>query len=164
MAFSRFPDDSLPTTPPTVGASSTPSAPTPSAPTPSARIKVRKTHSQPTLWAIAAVFFLLGAAASTLTIWQLHKLYRATIAPVIDVEGTVQAKYGYQEDADKLRPSPSGYFIDSPGVGRVYLTGQPLNNYVGQRITANGSVSGICGPKSIPCYPLVEVRDINFAE
>ncbi|MFK8186004.1 MAG: hypothetical protein AB8B99_21725 [Phormidesmis sp.] len=145
MAFTSFPDQS----------------PTPST---SPRIKVRKTHSQPTLWAVATLFFLLGSAASVLTIWQLHKLYRATVAPVIEVTGTVQAKYSYQEDENELRPAPSGYFIESQGTGRVYLTGKPLNSYVGQRVQANGSIAGICGPKSLPCYPLVEVREINFTE
>jgi len=142
MAFSSFPDSS-------------------SADVPSRRIRVRKTHSQPALWAIATVSFLLGAAATGLTTWQLHKLYRATVAPVVDVEGKLQAQYSYQEDSDELRPSPSGYFVESPGVGRVYLTGKPLNSYVGQDIKANGSVAGICGPKSLPCYPLVELRDVQ---
>ena len=145
MAFSSFPDSS-------------------SAPAPSARIKVRKTHSQPALWAIATVSFLLGSAATGLSIWQLHRLYRATVAPIVDVEGKVQAKYGYQEDADELRPAPSGYFVESPGVGRVYLTGRPLNDYVGQSVQATGSVSSVCGPKSLPCYPLVEVRDVQFSD
>lgn len=145
MAFSSFPDSS-------------------SASAPSLRTKERRTHSQPALWAIASIFFLLGSATTGLAIWQLHKLYRATVAPVVEVEGTVQAKYSYQDDVDELRPAPSGYFIESPGVGRIYLTGQPLNDYVGQRIQANGSVSGICGPKSIPCYPLVEVRELRLGQ
>ena len=85
----------------------------------------------------------------------------ATIAPVVTVEGTVQAKYSYQEN-DELRPAPNGYFIESPGIGRVYLTGQPLNSSVGKPIEVQGSVSAICGPKSIPCFPQVNVRDINF--
>ena len=146
MAFTSFPDSS---------AANEPTR---------RRIKVRKTHSQPALWAVASVFFLFGSAATGFTIWQLHNLYRATVAPVITVEGKVQAKYGYQEDADELTPAPSGYFVETPGVGRVYLTGKPLNDYVGQQVEANGSAAGICGPKSIPCYPLVEVRDIQFAQ
>lgn len=119
-------------------------------------------HSQLTLWSVATLFFLLGAAASSLVIWQLHKLYRATIAPLVTVEGTLQAKYGYQA-GDKAQPAPDGYFVESSGMGRVYLTGQPLNAYVGQSIQAQGSVVGICGPKSIPCFPLVEVREVGLA-
>jgi hypothetical protein len=92
----------------------------------------RKIHAQPTLWLIAAVFFLLGSAVSTLLVWQLHKLYRATIAPVIIVEGKVQAQYGKQ-DTNKLSPEPDGYFIASEGIGRVYLTGQPFNSYLNLR-------------------------------
>lgn len=130
----------------------------------SSRVSVRKMHSQPALWAIATVSFLIGSTATALAAWQLHKLYRATVAPVVDVSGIVQAKYNYADDADELRPEPSGYFIESPGVGRVYLTGKPLDGYVGETVTANGSVSGVCGPKSIPCYPLVEVRDIRYVE
>lgn len=128
---------------------------------PQKKLRVKKERSQPTLWSIAAVFFLFGAAASTLTIWQLHKLYRATVAPVIAVEGTVQAKYSYQ-DSNELSPAPNGYFIESAGLNRVYLTGQPLDSYVGQTVKAQGSVTGICGPKSIPCYPLIEVREVGI--
>ena len=125
--------------------------------------KVAKVHSQPTLWSVAAVSFTLGAAVSALTLWQLSKLYAATIAPVITVEGTVQAKYGYQSgDEDEVSPAPSGYFVNTPGVGRVYLTGKPLNDKVGQPVKALGSVSGICGPKSVPCYPIVTVRELTI--
>ena len=124
------------------------------------RRRPAKEHSQPTLWSVAAVFFMLGAAASTLTVWQLHKLYVATVAPVITVEGTVQAKYSYQED-NELSPDPNGYYVNSPGIGRVYLTGTALDSYVGKPVEALGSVSGICGPKSVPCYPIVEVRGIE---
>ena len=119
-----------------------------------------KERSQLTLWSVATVFFILGSAATAVVIWQLHRLYRATIAPLVTVEGVVQAKYGY-EAGDEPTPAPTGYFVDSSGIGRVYLTGQPLNSYVGQPILARGSVSGVCGPKSIPCYPLVEVREIG---
>lgn len=120
----------------------------------------RREHSQPALWTVACVSFLLGAAASTLAIWQLHKLYQATIAPVVVVQGKLQAKYNYQ-DGDELSPAPGGYFIESSSVDRIYLTGQPLNSYVGQTVSVQGSVSGICGPKAIPCYPLVQVREVN---
>lgn len=124
----------------------------------------KKERSQVTLWSVATVFFLLGSAITTLTIWQLHNLYRATIAPVVTVEGTLKAKYGYQQTSNnELTPAPGGYYIDSPGIGRVYLQGKPLDSYVGQTIKAQGSVSGICGPKSIPCYPLVEVREVGAA-
>ena len=123
--------------------------------------RAAKEHSQPTLWSVAAIFFTLGAAASALTVWQLHKLYVATVAPVITVEGTVQAKYSYQED-NELSPDPNGYYVNSPGIGRVYLTGKPLDSYVGKPVEALGSVSGVCGPKSVPCYPIVEVRDIQI--
>lgn len=116
-------------------------------------------HSQPTLWGVALLFFLLGSAVSTLIVWQLHRLYRATVAPVVVVEGTVQVKYSYKE-SDELAPAPSGYFIESSGIERIYLTGKPLNSYVGQKISVQGSVSGICGPKSVPCFPLIEVREI----
>lgn len=122
--------------------------------------RLMKEHSQPTLWAVATVSFLLGAAASTLVIWQLHKLYRATVAPVVTVEGTLQAKYGYKDSDKELTPPPTGYYITSPGVGRVYLTGKPMNDYVGKTVKASGSVAGTCGPKSIPCFPLIEVREI----
>lgn len=130
---------------------------TASSPRPRRAVRER---SQPTLWSIATIFFLLGASASALTIWQLHKLYRATVAPVITVEGKVQAKYHYQE-GNELTPDPTGYYVDSPGIGRVYLTGKPLDSYVGKPIEALGSVSGTCGPKSVPCYPIVEIRDVN---
>ncbi|MEM9088946.1 MAG: hypothetical protein AAGC93_09405 [Cyanobacteria bacterium P01_F01_bin.53] len=123
----------------------------------------KKERSQITLWSVATVFFLLGSAATTLTIWQLHKLYRATVAPIVTVEGTLKAKYAYQTNDSELTPAPGGYYIDSPGIGRVYLKGKPLDSYVGQTIEAQGSVSGICGPKSIPCYPLVEVREVGIS-
>ncbi len=123
----------------------------------------RRQHSQPALWTVAFAFFILGGAVSTLTIWQLHRLYRATVAPVVTVEGIVQAKYSYQE-GNEATPAPDGYFVESPGVGRVYLSGKPFGSYVGEQITAQGSVTGICGPKSVPCYPLVEVREISAAE
>ncbi|NJM97475.1 MAG: hypothetical protein HC800_10155 [Phormidesmis sp. RL_2_1] len=122
-----------------------------------------KERSQITLWSVATIFFLLGTAAASLSIWQLHKLYRATIAPVVTVEGTLQAKYDYQTD-DELQPAPNGYFIESAGIGRVYLSGKPLQSYVGQPIQARGGVSGICGPKSIPCFPLVELREVSRAD
>ncbi|MBE9064790.1 hypothetical protein [cf. Phormidesmis sp. LEGE 11477] len=120
----------------------------------------RKERSQPTLWAVASIFFILGAAASTFTIWQLHKLYRATIAPPISVEGTLQAQYNYDEAA--VHPSPNGYYIEGTGVGRIYLQGQPLQSYVGQGIVATGIVEGICGPKSIPCYPVLSLREVGY--
>ncbi len=119
-------------------------------------------HSQITLWSVAILFFLLGVASSSLVIWQLHKLYRATIAPIVTVEGTLQAKYGYQA-GDNAQPAPNGYFVESSGMGRVYLTGQPLNAYMGQPIRAQGGIAGICGPKSIPCFPLIEVREVGLA-
>lgn len=119
-----------------------------------------KEHSQLALWSVATVFFLLGSAATAVVIWQLHKLYRATIAPRVTVEGVMQAKYG-NEAGDEPMPPPNGYFVESSGIGRVYLAGKPLNSYVGQPILVRGSVSGVCGPKSIPCYPLVEVREIE---
>lgn len=124
------------------------------------RSRVAKEHSQPTLWSVATVSFALGAALGALTLWQLHRLYMATVAPVVTVEGTVQAKYNYQED-NELSPDPNGYYVISPSVGRIYLTGQPLDGYVGQPVEAMGSVSGICGPKSVPCYPIVNVRTIG---
>lgn len=123
----------------------------------------RKERSQPTLWAVATLFFVMGSAATTFTIWQLHKLYRATIAPPISVEGVVQAQYSYDQ-VDALTPPPGGYYVESQGMGRVYLTGQPLQEYVGQSVVATGSVSGICGPKSIPCYPLLELREVKYPE
>ena len=122
--------------------------------------RVAKEYSQPTLWSVATVSFAIGAAISALTVWQLHRLYMATVAPVVTVEGTVQAKYNYQED-NELSPDPNGYYVTSPGIGRVYLTGQPLDSYVGQTVEAMGSVSGVCGPKSVPCYPIVSVRTIS---
>lgn len=124
--------------------------------------KQPKEHSQLALWSVATVFFLLGSAATAVVIWQLHRLYRATIAPRVTVEGVIQAKYG-NESGDEAMPPPSGYFVESSGIGRVYLTGKPLNSYVGQPILVRGSVSGICGPKSIPCYPLVEVKEIEVS-
>ncbi len=129
---------------------------------PAAR-RQRRSHSQPTLWLIATVSFGLGTAVSSLLIWQLHKLYRATVAPVIIVEGKVQAQYGKQ-DENTLSPEPDGYFIASEGIGRVYLTGQPLNSYLNLTVRAQGSVSGICGPKAIPCYPLIEARELIIPE
>jgi hypothetical protein len=129
---------------------------------PTAR-RPRKSHSQPTLWLIATVSFGLGSAVSTLLVWQLHKLYRATVAPVIVIEGKIQAQYGKQ-DQNKLSLEPDGYFIASEGLGRVYLTGQPLNSYLNLTVRAQGSVSGICGPKVIPCYPLIEVRELIIPE
>lgn len=122
--------------------------------------KQPKEHSQLALWSVATVFFLLGSAATAVVIWLLHNLYRATIAPRVTVEGVMQAKYG-NEAGDEAMPPPSGYFVESSGIGRVYLTDEPLNSYVGQPIRARGSVSGVCGPKSIPCYPLVEVQEIE---
>jgi len=124
------------------------------------RTRRRRERSQPTLWAIATISFILGAAASTFTIWQLHKLYRATIAPPVSVEGTLRAQYSYEDSA--IRPSPNGYYIEASSVGRIYLTGKPLQSYVGQSIIATGSVEGICGPKSIPCYPIVELREVSY--
>ncbi len=123
------------------------------------RSRRRRERSQPTLWAVASISFILGAAAGTFTIWQLNKLYKATIAPPVSVEGTLKAQYSYDENA--LHPSPNGYYIEGISVGRTYLTGQPLQSYVGQSITASGSVEGICGPKSIPCYPILTVREIS---
>ena len=120
-----------------------------------------KEHSQPTLWSVAAISFALGTALSTLAIWQLHKLYVATVAPVITVEGTVQAKYSFQTE-NEPSPDPSGYYVDSPGIGRIYLTGKALDGYVGKPVSALGSVSGVCGPKSVPCYPIVAVREITI--
>lgn len=105
----------------------------------------------------------MGAAATTATIWQLHKLYRATVAPPISVEGVVKAQYGY-DAIESLNPPPSGYYIEGTSIGRVYLSGQPLQSYVGKTVVANGSVSGICGPKSIPCYPLVELRELQHPD
>lgn len=125
------------------------------------RTRRRREHSQPTLWGVAGVFFLLGSLATTATIWQLHKLYRATVAPVVAVEGTLKARYSYSAKSNELNPPPQGYYIDSSGLGRVYLSGKPLESYVGKTIEANGSVSGICGPKSIPCFPLIEVREVQ---
>ncbi len=119
----------------------------------------RRERSQPTLWAVASIFFILGAAASTFTIWQLSKLYKATIAPPVSVEGTLKAQYSYDESA--LRPSPNGYYIEGTSVGRVYLTGEPLQSYVGQGVSVTGSVDGLCGPKSIPCYPVLTIREIT---
>ncbi len=120
-------------------------------------------HSQPTLWAVATISFLVGSAVTALVIWQLNRLYQATIAPLVSVEGKVQAKYGNQS-GDGPTPAPTGYFIESSGIGRVYLTGQPLNAYVGKAVKAQGSVAGICGPKSIPCYPILEVREVSIAD
>lgn len=126
------------------------------------RSRQRKERSQPTLWAVASVFFVLGAAISTGTIWQLHKLYIATIANPVSVEGILKAKYDYESD-NSPTPDPGGYYIESSSIGRVYLTGQPLQSSVGEIVSASGSVSSICGPKSIPCYPLLEVREIGPA-
>ncbi len=126
------------------------------------KIRQRKERSQPTLWAIATISFILGAAASSFTIWQLHKLYKATIAPPVSVEGTLRAQYSYDDAA--ARPAPNGYYIEGTGVDRIYLTGKPLQSYVGQSIVANGSVEGICGPKSLPCYPLLQLREVGYLE
>ena len=120
----------------------------------------RKERSQPTLWVIAGTFFTLGAAASTFTLWQIHRLYKATIAPPISVEGTLQAQYNIDETA--VHPTPNGYYIEGTGVGRIYLHGRPLQGYVGQSILATGSVEGICGPKSIPCYPALLLRNVGY--
>lgn len=120
-------------------------------------------RSQPTLWAVATISFLVGSAATALVIWQLNRLYQATIAPLVSVEGKVQAKYSNQS-GDGPTPAPIGYFIESSGTGRVYLTNQPLNAYVGKTVEARGSVTGICGPKSIPCYPIVKVREVSIVE
>ncbi|CAN5591326.1 hypothetical protein BH23CYA1_BH23CYA1_05200 [soil metagenome] len=120
-------------------------------------------HSQLTLWSVAVISFLLGSAATALVIWQLHKLYQATIAPLVEVEGVVKAQYGYQA-SDSPTPPPSGYYIEASGIGRVYLTDKPLDPFVGQSVSAAGSVSGTCGPKSIPCFPLLTVREIRKLE
>lgn len=138
---------------------SEPVSPNPNHPNSSRRVKER---SQITLWSVATLFFGLGAAVATLSVWQLHRLYRATIAPVVTVEGTLRAKYSYQ-DGNELSPAPSGYYVESEGLGRVYLTGKPLDGFVGQSVKALGGVSGVCGPKSVPCYPLIDVREIGIA-
>jgi len=130
---------------------------------PSDRVHKRKVRSQPTLWAVASIFFIMGSAASIATIWQLNKLYRATVAPPIAVEGVVKAQYAYEEE-NGLTPPPNGYYIEGTSIGRVYLSGQPLQSYVGESVVATGSVSGICGPKSIPCYPLIELREVKYPE
>ncbi|MEL6493393.1 MAG: hypothetical protein AAFV85_26510 [Cyanobacteria bacterium J06634_6] len=140
-----------------------PGAPQPEAISTGAVRRIRKERSQPTLWAVATLFFLMGIAASTLTIWQLHKLYRATIAPPISVEGVVKAQYEYDE-VDILNPPPVGYYIESSNMGRVYLSGQPLQSYVGEAVVATGTVSGVCGEKSIPCFPLIELRDLDYPD
>lgn len=127
------------------------------------RVRSKKVRSQPTLWAVASIFFIIGSAASVATIWQLNKLYRATIAPPIAVEGVVKAQYSY-DDATDHTPPPSGYYIEGTSIGRVYLSGQPLQSYVGESVVATGSVSGICGPKSIPCYPLLDLREVKYPE
>ncbi|MGC1305867.1 MAG: hypothetical protein WA885_01470 [Phormidesmis sp.] len=127
---------------------------------PDASLRAKRERSQPTLWGVATVFFLMGAAASAVTIWQLHRLYVATVAPLVTVTGQLQAQYEYKA-GNELTPTPGGYFVDSPSTGRIYMTGQPLNSYVGQTIEVQGSVSGICGPKSIPCFPLVTVREVS---
>ena len=80
------------------------------------RSRRRKERSQPTLWAIALISFGLGAAASTFTLWQFNKLYKATIAPPVSVEGTLKAQYRYDEKA--LHPAPNGYYIEGTSVGR----------------------------------------------
>ena len=140
-----------------------PGAPQPEA-IPAGRVKrVKKERSQPTLWAVATLFFIMGAAASTATIWQLHKLYRATVAPPISVEGVVKAQYEYDK-ADTLNPPPTGYYIEGTSIGRVYLSGQPMQSYVGEAVVATGPVSGICGAKSIPCYPLIELREVEYPD
>ncbi|MGB3299321.1 MAG: hypothetical protein WBA76_13710 [Phormidesmis sp.] len=124
----------------------------------------RREHSQPALWTVACISFALGAAASGLVIWQLNKLYQATVAPLVTVEGTLKAQYSYQ-DGESLSPPPGGYYIEVPGVERVYLTGrQPLEPYVGQAVVASGSVSGVCGPKALPCYTQLAVREISNAQ
>lgn len=125
---------------------------------------IRRQHSQPALWAIAFISFILGSAATTLVIWQLHELYQATVAPLVSVEGTVRAQYSYR-NGDDLTPPPTGYYVEAAGLSRVYLTGdQPMEPYVGQPVVASGSVSGICGPKSLPCYTLLNVREIGAPE
>lgn len=124
-------------------------------------VRRRKERSQPTLWAIAGVFFIMGAAASTATIWQLNKLYEATVAAPVSVEGVLRAQYDYDK-VEGLNPPPSGYYIEGAGVGRVYLTGKPLQAFVGDNISAAGSVSDICGPKSIPCYPQLTLREVDY--
>ncbi len=124
----------------------------------------RREHSQPALWTVACVSFGLGAAASALVIWQLHKLYQATVAPLVTVEGTLKVQYSYQ-DGESLTPPPGGYYVEAPGVQRVYLTGkQALEPYVGQAVVASGSVSGVCGPKALPCYTQLTVREISNAQ
>ena len=130
---------------------------------PSDQTRKRKEHSQPTLLAVATIFFIMGSAASIATIWQLHKLYRATVAPPISVEGVVKAQYEYEE-LETLTPPPTGYYIEGTSIGRVYLSGRPLQSYVGEAVVATGSVTGICGPKSIPCFPLIELRDVKYPE
>ena len=143
-----------------------PGVPQPETPQPEAistgRVeKVRKERSQPTLWAVATLFFVMGAAAATATIWQLHKLYIATVAPPISVEGVVKAQYAYDK-VDALNPPPVGYYIEGTSIGRVYLSGQPLQSHVGEAVVATGTVSGICGEKSIPCYPKLELRELGY--
>lgn len=122
-----------------------------------------RTRSQPTLWAVAFISFFIGSAASAVVIWQLQGLYRATVAPLVAVEGTVRAQYSPKDD-DGYTPPPNGYYIEGSGIGRVYLTQKPLDAYIGQTIVARGSISGICGPKSIPCYPRLHVREISLPE
>jgi hypothetical protein len=122
-----------------------------------------KVHSQPKLWAIAIVSFALGAGVSGLLCWQAYRLYRATLAPLVFAEGEVRSQPMPKDDKE-LSPPPSGYYMETTGLGRVYLTDQPFKDYVGLTIQVQGSVSGICGPKSIPCFPLIEVKEIVIPE
>jgi hypothetical protein len=130
---------------------------------PQVSVRRVRSRSQPTLWSVAFISFFIGSAASALAIWQLQGLYRATIAPLVTVEGTLRAQYSPKKD-DGYTPPPNGYYIESSSVGRVYLTHKPLDAYIDKPIVAQGSMSGICGPKSIPCYPQLHVREISLPE
>jgi hypothetical protein len=77
-----------------------------------------------------------------------------------DVRVTSVLMYESDYDPTITGQIPQGYYVESTGVGRVYIETDSAEDYLGQVIQAWGQLATLCGPDGLLCYPVVRQATI----
>jgi hypothetical protein len=77
-----------------------------------------------------------------------------------NVTATGVLMYEQHLDSSASGLPPKGYYIDSTGVGRVYIETGGADDYLGKEIRAFGRLATLCGPDGVNCYPVVQSTEI----
>jgi hypothetical protein len=68
----------------------------------------------------------------------------------------------HEEDLTASTGAPSGFWVDSSGIERIYLEHENISEVVDKPISARGHLRIVCGHNHSTCYPMIEVEHFQI--